>query len=252
MLFRSLRTALWVTADRSRLFLRNAGTVILAICVAMWWLSAYPKATPSPAIEARLAEELDYRQEAANIEEFRRFFDGDPDILVPRVYEGWSTARVLTMGRVPGRPLPVFLATGSTAAKERAGVALGTAFMRAQYLLRTIHGDPHPGNYLFTPDGRVGILDFGCVRRLELDWIASYGECGLATRYEERERLMQASMRIRALTHRGDAESEDVLWDLCRTIGIPFRGGPYTMGGPQDDVHERISELVPQIGRAHD
>ena len=177
-------------------------------------------------IEARLAEELDYRQEAANIEEFRRFFDGDPDILVPRVYEGWSTARVLTMGRVPGRPLPVFLATGSTAAKERAGVALGTAFMRAQYLLRTIHGDPHPGNYLFTPDGRVGILDFGCVRRLELDWIASYGECGLATRYEERERLMQASMRIRALTHRGDAESEDVLWDLCRTIGIPFRGGP--------------------------
>ena len=29
--------------------------------------------------------------------------------------------------------------------------------------------------------------------------------------------------------------------------GIPFRGGPYTMGGPQDDVHERISELVPRL-----
>lgn len=198
-------------------------------------------------IEERLAEELDYRQEAANIELFRRFFEGDPDISVPRVHEGWSTSRVLTMERIPGRPLPVFVATASAAAKERAGVALGAAFMRSQYLLRTIHGDPHPGNYLFTPDGRVGILDFGCVRRLDLEWIAAYGECGLATRHDDREALMDASMRIRALTHRGDTESEGVLWDLCRTIGTPFRGGPYTMGSPEDDVHERISAMVPRL-----
>ena len=67
----SLRTALWVTADRSRLFLRNAGTVILAICVAMWWLSAYPKATPSPAIEARLAEATSLR-ESRRVEDIAR------------------------------------------------------------------------------------------------------------------------------------------------------------------------------------
>ena len=52
----SMRTALWMTADRSRLFLRNAGTVILSICVVMWWLSAYPKAEPTAELAARQAE----------------------------------------------------------------------------------------------------------------------------------------------------------------------------------------------------
>ncbi len=198
-------------------------------------------------IEERLQEELDYRKEAANLEEFRRFFADDPDVTVPRVHEGWSTSRVLTMERLTGRPLPVFLATASTAAKQRAGVTLGRSFMRMQYTLRAIHADPHPGNYLFSPDGRLGILDFGCVRRLELEWIASYGECGLAAKYDDREALMEAALRIRALTRRGDEASEDVLWDLCRTIGTPFMGGDYTMGGPEDDVHERIAALVPRL-----
>ncbi len=58
----SVRTALWVTADRSKLFLRNAGTVILAICVAMWWLSAYPKAVPSADAVARQAEAARLRE----------------------------------------------------------------------------------------------------------------------------------------------------------------------------------------------
>lgn len=198
-------------------------------------------------IEARLQEELDYRREAANLEEFRVFFEDDPDVAVPRVYEGWSTGRVLTMERLTGRPLPVFLATAAPAAKQKAGVTLGRAFMRMQYTLRAIHADPHPGNYLFSPDGRVGVLDFGCVRRFDLEWIASYGECGLAARYDDRQALMDASMRIRALTRRGDAEGEDILWELCRTIGIPFRGGEFTMGGPEDDVHERIAALVPRL-----
>jgi ferrous iron transport protein B len=52
----SLRTAMWVTWDRARLFLSNAGTLILAICVVMWWLSAYPKAQPGPELQSRLAE----------------------------------------------------------------------------------------------------------------------------------------------------------------------------------------------------
>ena len=52
----SLRTALLTTFDRSVVFLRNAGTIILGICVVLWWLSAYPVSDPPPeAIELRAA-----------------------------------------------------------------------------------------------------------------------------------------------------------------------------------------------------
>ena len=199
-------------------------------------------------IEERLEEELDYRREAANLTLFRNFFKTEPNVTIPLVHEGWSTGRVLTMERLAGVPLPVFVANSTPAARQLAGVTLGRAFLRMQYELRAIHADPHPGNYLFTPDGRVGILDFGCVRRLELEWIADYGECGLAAQDDDRERLMGAAVRIRALTRRGDTAAESVLWDLCQAMGTPFRrGGPYTMGSDSDDIQDRITALVPRL-----
>ncbi|MFO0963041.1 MAG: ferrous iron transporter B [Phycisphaerales bacterium] len=54
----SLRNAFLTTYDRAGVFLRNAGTTILAICVVMWWLSAYPRAAPT-------AQETQLREQAA-------------------------------------------------------------------------------------------------------------------------------------------------------------------------------------------
>jgi predicted unusual protein kinase regulating ubiquinone biosynthesis (AarF/ABC1/UbiB family) len=197
-------------------------------------------------IGERLAEELDYRSEAANLEEFRGYFKDDPDVTIPAVHAGWSTSRVLTMERLPGRPITVFTATANDAAKQRAGAALARSFLTMKYVHRAIHADPHPGNYLFTPDGRLGILDFGCVRRYPVEFIAWYGNCGLATRAGDREGCLASAERITALTRRGGPD-EEALWDLCRAIGTPFRGGMFTLGGPEDDVLERISAIVPRL-----
>lgn len=197
-------------------------------------------------VETRLTEEMDYTLEAANLEEFHRRFADDPDVLIPRPYPGWSTRAVLTMERLPGRPIGVFVATGSEAAKQRAGLTLAKTFFTMYYRNRVIHADPHPGNYLFQPDGRVGILDFGCVRRFDLEWVESYGMCGWGTRHDRREDVMLASMRIGALTRR-DAESEDALWALCRAIGIPFRGGPYSCGVPEDVADQAITAAMPKV-----
>jgi predicted unusual protein kinase regulating ubiquinone biosynthesis (AarF/ABC1/UbiB family) len=162
------------------------------------------------------------------------------------VFEGWSSRRVLTMERLSGRPVSVFAATASAAAKQRAGEALGRNFMRMVYVHRAIHADPHPGNYLFAPDGRVGMIDFGCVRRFDLDWIVNYGTCGFGTRHGDKERVMQAALQIGALTER-DADAEDALWALCRAIGVPFRGGPFTLGGENDDSQAQITHAMRRV-----
>ena len=57
----SLRTALLTTLDRAMVFLRKAGTVILAICVVLWWLGEYPHTSPPQEV-------LDLRAEAAQVE----------------------------------------------------------------------------------------------------------------------------------------------------------------------------------------
>jgi predicted unusual protein kinase regulating ubiquinone biosynthesis (AarF/ABC1/UbiB family) len=197
-------------------------------------------------ISERLEEELDYHKEAANLLEFRRYFADTPGLRIPFVHEGWSTKRVLTMERLPGRPLPVFAATAPDAAKQKAGRILANAFMKMQYVHRSLHADPHPGNYLFTPDGDVGILDFGCVKRFDASWMADYGQVGHLTMLDDREGAMRASLKIGCLTAR-DPGSEDVLWELCRVIGKPFRGGDFTMGGPDDDVQDLVTSMAPRL-----
>jgi predicted unusual protein kinase regulating ubiquinone biosynthesis (AarF/ABC1/UbiB family) len=201
-------------------------------------------------IEERLKEELDYQLEAQNLQEFRRYFINDPElsgeVRVPLAHLGWSTKTVLTMERLPGRPLTVFAASAPESSKQRAGITLAKAQLTMQYLHRAIHADPHPGNYLFTPDGKLGILDFGCVRRFDLQWMAGYGGCGLATRVNDRKGCMQSALKIGALTQR-DPVSEDALWALCRAIGRPFRDGEFSFDPISDDVQEQIAAAMPKI-----
>jgi ferrous iron transport protein B len=52
----SIRTALLTAKDQGLAFLQTAGTVIVAICIVMWWLSAYPRSAPAPAAEALRAQ----------------------------------------------------------------------------------------------------------------------------------------------------------------------------------------------------
>ena len=60
----SVRIALWVMYDRGVLFIKNAGTMILAICVVMWWLSAYPKVAPSPELLQMRSQTSEVAQKA--------------------------------------------------------------------------------------------------------------------------------------------------------------------------------------------
>jgi ferrous iron transport protein B len=55
----SLRNALLTAKDQGVMFLRTAGTVIIAICILMWWLSAYPKVEPGPEVQALRAQGLE-------------------------------------------------------------------------------------------------------------------------------------------------------------------------------------------------
>jgi len=116
-------------------------------------------------LEERLREELDYVNEARNINEFRRLLATEPDVMIPQVIKEFSTRRVLTMTYLDGYRL-------SDVFGEHADLKLRTWVARKYYRLiwrqilefGVLHTDPQPGNYLVTYHPRLGILDFGSVR----------------------------------------------------------------------------------------
>ncbi len=113
--------------------------------------------------ETMLAE-LDYRQEAENLEILGRYVAPYPALLVPAPVLEFSGARVLTMDRVHGQKVTriAHLRTLDTPLAPVAS-ALVAAYLDQVFVYGLIHADPHPGNVLLTPDNRLGIIDLGMV-----------------------------------------------------------------------------------------
>jgi predicted unusual protein kinase regulating ubiquinone biosynthesis (AarF/ABC1/UbiB family) len=112
----------------------------------------------------RLTEELDYRVEAANQRDFARWYRSHPFIHVPPVVDELSSRRVVTTGYADGARFAAF-EQRSQADRDRAAEAIFRFVFRSLHDHLAFNGDPHPGNYLFGPDGAVTFIDFGLVKR---------------------------------------------------------------------------------------
>jgi predicted unusual protein kinase regulating ubiquinone biosynthesis (AarF/ABC1/UbiB family) len=125
-------------------------------------------------IEQQFLAETDYRQEAANLEFFRRALRPLGFVQTPRVVKALCGDRVLTMSIVNGMHIDDFLRTRpSQQVRDMVGERLLELYYFQVMRLERFHADPHWGNYLFRSDGSIGLVDFGCVKRLSKPFAAS-------------------------------------------------------------------------------
>jgi predicted unusual protein kinase regulating ubiquinone biosynthesis (AarF/ABC1/UbiB family) len=116
-------------------------------------------------LRERIGEELDYELEAQHQRRVERLFRGHPFITVPRVRTDLSTTRVLVSEYVEGERFEAVRVLDQ-AQRDRYGEIVFRFYFGLLYRHRIALGDPHPGNYLLRPDGRVAFLDYGLVRDL--------------------------------------------------------------------------------------
>ncbi|MFL2661462.1 MAG: ABC1 kinase family protein [Alphaproteobacteria bacterium] len=114
-------------------------------------------------ISTRIKEELDYNKEHKHIKLFQLIFAETKEVNVPKVYEGISTKRLLSMNFLKGKKLLAFKNSPHNVRKK-----IATNMFKAWYLpfykYGVIHGDPHLGNYTSDDKTNINLLDFGCIR----------------------------------------------------------------------------------------
>lgn len=115
-------------------------------------------------------QELDYSKEASNAERLWRAFRDDETVAFPKVYWEQTTNRVLTLERLHGVRMNR-MDLLDEAGMDRPELAKRgiRCFLTQMFELGFFHADPHPGNYLALPDGRVGFTDFGRVGTISDD-----------------------------------------------------------------------------------
>jgi ubiquinone biosynthesis protein len=142
---------------------------------------------------AALREELDFRVEARNLAAVRAASAGT-DVVLPVVHEDFCTARVLVMQRLDGVPVR----SASLESVDRDGLArtLLDALLRQVMVNGVFHADPHPGNIMLLGDGRLGMLDFGSVGRIDAQLRSALGKLLLAIDHGDPAGLRDALLEL--------------------------------------------------------
>lgn len=194
------------------------------------------------AIPAMIAEaeetflaECDFANEAAMQRELGARFAGDADVVVPRVFDEWSTGAVLVSQFVAGTPLVDYLASDpSQASRDRLGGALFRFWMQTLYETGLFHADPHPGNFAVDEAGRVIVYDFGCVRAIDPGLRRGLGLLAAATRRDDAAAIAAAIQSIGAVPP-SDERGRRHLHALLRAFfGSLLRPGRRPMDFAQD------------------
>jgi predicted unusual protein kinase regulating ubiquinone biosynthesis (AarF/ABC1/UbiB family) len=116
----------------------------------------------------RIFEEMDYENEGRNAEKFAELYGGMQDIYVPSIYWQYTGRRVLTMEWITGTKLTNLEAVAAQGLDATYLVEVGVQCSLRQLLEHGFfHADPHPGNLLAMPDGKLAYLDFGMMSQVK-------------------------------------------------------------------------------------
>ncbi len=167
-------------------------------------------------LRERIAEELDYELEAQNHRRIERSLRGHPFIRIPRVHAELSSRRVLVSEYVEGARFEEVRRTAEPE-RDRYGEIVFRFFFALLYRDRIALGDPHPGNYLLCPDGRVCFLDFGLLRDVDAARIDVERALALAVRDRDAPGAKAALQRGGYLpAERADAVDAEIAVRLMR------------------------------------
>jgi predicted unusual protein kinase regulating ubiquinone biosynthesis (AarF/ABC1/UbiB family) len=139
--------------------------------------------------EARFVEECDYVRERQHQSRFAALYAEHPVIMIPAVHAEWCSARVLTTSWHSGLGIEAFARHATQQQRDAAGRALYEFYIGSLYRHGLFNADPHPGNLLFPTDGRLVVLDHGCVREFDAATVAAIADLSSALRADDDARV---------------------------------------------------------------
>jgi predicted unusual protein kinase regulating ubiquinone biosynthesis (AarF/ABC1/UbiB family) len=124
------------------------------------------KAMLSQFIET-IHEEMDYKNEVQNLKRIKEDMAGSTNVIIPSVYDDYSSKNVLTMEYLPGIKVTNVQALDEKGIdREQLVIDVHKVFFTMLLKHSVFHADPHPGNISVTDDGKLILYDYGMVGRI--------------------------------------------------------------------------------------
>ena len=168
-------------------------------------------------VESKLLEETDYDfelQQSVEIANASKDLDG---FVFPKYYPEYSCKRILTMDWIEGKHMKEYLATNpSQEARNAIGQKLWNLYDFQVNNIRAIHADPHPGNFIIKDDGTIGLIDFGCVKRIPEDFYQMYFQLLNSKMMDDDEKLRELFFKLEFLFKDEPRSSQDLFFNVFK------------------------------------
>ncbi len=171
-------------------------------------------------LATRAEEELDYRIEAGYQRRFASAFAGDGLIAIPRVVA--SAPKALVTEWIDGTPLSRIIAEGTPEQRNAAALRLSEFHFSSPARVGLMHTDPHPGNFMITGDGRLGVIDFGAAVELP-DGLPTVLTDMVRLAVQDRPDDLVSLMTMAGYVGRGDRLTPDDAMHFLRPFVEPLR-----------------------------
>lgn len=203
-------------------------------------------------VQEKLIEETDYQLEVERSQWIADQCGELDNLFFANYYPEMSSERIITMDWLEGHHLEEFLKTNpDKQTRDKVGQALWDFYHHQIHNLKTVHADPHPGNFLITEEGNVGIIDFGCVKEIPDDFYNSYFRLINSPKLAQDE-LMEIFYKLNFL-YPDDGEAEIALYvsvyqQMTELLGRPFHTNEFDFSDAEyfDEIYD-IGNKVSQM-----
>ena len=179
-------------------------------------------------VEDKLIEETNYTLELKQSQDVVAACQKIDTLVFPAYYPEFSSEKILTMDWMTGKHLSEFTAENTNQeTANKVGQALWDFYMYQIHVLRKVHADPHPGNFLVDENQQLVALDFGCMKSIPNDFYVPYFEL-INKEIIDNKQLFNAKLFELEILRKEDTAEEieyftSMFYDLLSLFTLPFQ-----------------------------
>ena len=197
-------------------------------------------------VEDKLIEETNYLLELKQSQEVVKACKKIENLVFPEYYAEYSSERIITMDWMTGKHLSEFTAINTNQeVADKIGQALWDFYMYQIHILKKVHADPHPGNFLVNDENQLVALDFGCMKQIPNEFYIPYFEL-IDKKVINNPKLFSDKLFELEILRTDDSKEEvtyftDMFYDLLSLFTKPFQEENFDFSDP--DFFGNIAKL---------
>ncbi|SHF44112.1 ABC1 kinase family protein [Chryseobacterium takakiae] len=197
-------------------------------------------------VEDKLFEETDYNLELKRSRHFAEECSHLPNIKFPHYYEQYSCEKIITMDWMPGIHFSEFTKKQNNEEDlNKIGQTLWDFYMYQMHILKKVHADPHPGNFLISEDKELLVIDFGCIKEIPEDFYIPYFELAKEENLKNPEVFREKLFTLEILREEDSQQEQEffskLFYELLELFTRPFNQEKFNFA--DETFFQEIAEL---------